>query len=158
MGNDAGTRRGKRFSRGHRPAVRNPSVRNLFIRHREYRQHGATLESPRKDEIHKSGCQSEKNSGTRGTRPAGVLKPNSEVDRKERREHKEGEGFGQHSRRTISHAALSVQMPSLCVLCDLCGYSISEFGLKPLSRKAPPFPIDARAGFPFTPSQPKSIP
>ena len=64
-----------------------------------------------------------------------LFNPNSEVDRKERREHKEGEGFGQHSRRTISHAALSVQMPSLGVLCDLCGYSISEFGVNPISEQ-----------------------
>ena len=66
----------------------------------------------------------------------GSLNPNSEVNHKERRERIEGQGFGQHSPWTISPAAPSGQMPSLCVLCDLCGYSISVFGLKTGSTKS----------------------
>jgi len=68
---------------------------------------------------------------------SGRLNPNSEVGHKEHREHKEGEGLGEHSRWTIPHAAPSVPKPSLCVLCVLCGYSISEFGLNTSADSAP---------------------
>ena len=66
----------------------------------------------------------------------GSLNPNAEVNHKERRERKEGQGFGQHSPWTISPAAPSGPMPSHCVLGDLCGYSISVFGLKTGSTKS----------------------
>ena len=65
-------------------------------------------------------------------RPA--LNRNSEVGRKERKELKEGKGLGEPSRWTISRADLSTPVRSYCVLCVLCGYSISEFGLNAQAR------------------------
>ena len=65
------------------------------------------------------------------TRGRDWFNPNAEVGHKEHRELKEGKGLGEPFHRTNACTRGTTPVPSLCVLCVLCGYSTSEFGFNP---------------------------